>query len=91
MVGWYGVWAPLFAAACRLYDHILSPLASTRVIELEKFHLGQHTIRTGHRPVTLNYFKILSPGFRLPRDKKITQALLIKVTNQTRYKGHQSH
>ena len=24
----------------------------------EKSHLGQHTIRTGHRPVTLNDFKI---------------------------------
>ena len=32
----------------------------------EKSHLGQHTIRAGHRPVTLNDFKILSSGFKLP-------------------------
>ena len=31
----------------------------------EKSYLGQHTIRTGHRPVTLNIFKILSSGFKL--------------------------
>ena len=44
----------------------------------EKSHLGQHTIRTGHRPVTLNDFKIPSSGFKLPRDRKIAEALLIK-------------
>ena len=32
---------------------------------VEKSHLGQHTIRTGYRPVTLNNFKILSSGFKL--------------------------
>ena len=35
-------------------------------------------IRTGHRLVTLNNFKILSSGFKLPRDRKIAEALLIK-------------
>ena len=44
----------------------------------EKSHLGQHTIRTGVRPITLNDFRILSSGFKLPRDRKITEALLIK-------------
>ena len=43
----------------------------------EKFHLEQHTIRTGHRPVTSNDFKILSSGFRLPRNRKIAEAWLI--------------
>ena len=40
----------------------------------EKSHHGQHTIRTGHRPVTLNDFKILSSGFTLPRDRKLAEA-----------------
>ena len=44
----------------------------------EKSHHRQNTIRTGRRPVTLNNFKILSSGFKLPRDRKIAEALLIK-------------
>ena len=44
----------------------------------EQSHLGLHTVRAGHRPVTLNNFKILSSGFKLPRNQKIAEALLIK-------------
>ena len=56
---------------------MLSKFKASKEYLGEKSHLGQHTIRTGHRPVTLNNSKILS-GFKLPRDRKIAEALLIK-------------
>ena len=57
---------------------MLSKLKASKEHLCEKSHLGQHTSRAGHRPVTLNDFEILSSGFRLPRDWKIAEALLIK-------------
>ena len=44
----------------------------------DKSYLGEHTIRTGHRPVTLKDFRILSSGFRLPKGREIAEVLFIR-------------
>ena len=71
---------------------MLSKLKASKEHLGEKSHLGQHISRAGHRPVTLNDFKILSLGFKLPRDRKIAEALLIKSRSQTLMcQGGRSH
>ena len=61
---------------------MLSKFKASKEYLGEKSHLGQHTSRAGHRPVTLNDFKILSSGFKLPRDWKIAEALLPDINGQ---------
>ena len=52
----------------------------------EKSHPGQHIIRTGHKPVTDS-----SSGFKLPNDRKIVGALIIRLNQASMYKKHQLH
>ena len=39
----------------------------------------QHALKTRHKPDTWNDFRILSSAFKLPKDQKIAEAMLIKA------------